>query len=77
MARTRKPTPSAPNPDLAARAKALAKVPYCDNYHQHEAHQVTHYMSAWLGGGIEVRTCPGHATDDTTANFQTCVEANK
>lgn len=73
----RKPTPSAPNPDLAARAKVLAKTHYCDNYRQHEAHPVTLHMSAWLGGGIEQVTCPGHATGDTKANFETCVKVHQ
>jgi hypothetical protein len=73
----RKPTPSAPNPDLAARAKALAKTHYCDNYRQHEAHPGTLHMSAWLGGGIEQVTCPGHATGDTKANFETCVKVHQ
>jgi hypothetical protein len=71
----RKPTSSAPKPDLVARAKALAKTYYCDNYHQHEPHPTTHYMSSWLGGGIETMICPGHPTDDTKANFDTCVKA--
>jgi hypothetical protein len=73
----RKPTRSAINPDLAKRAEVLAGPHYCTNYRQHGPHQLTMHMSAWVGGGIEQVTCPGHATDDTQANFEACVAVHK
>lgn len=63
--------------DLTARAAVLAKPHYCDNYHQHEPHIIVLRMAAWVGGGSETVRCPGHATDDTAANFQTCVDVHK
>jgi hypothetical protein len=66
-----------PIADLAKRAAVLAGPHYCDNYHQHSTHPMTMRMSAWVGGGDEQVTCPGHATDDTTANFRTCVAASR